>query len=68
MDELSTYPRLDVQRLGCFVEYLYDYVVRELFERVPGLCTVFRVFSCIYLSQMNQGGGHKENDERTRCI
>lgn len=50
MDELSAYPRLDVQRLGCFVEYLYDYVVRELFERVPGLCTVVKPGFLLHLS------------------
>ena len=41
LEKLSTYPRLDVQQLGCFVEYLYGSVVRELFERILGFCTLF---------------------------
>jgi hypothetical protein len=42
MNKLSTCLRFDTQRPGCFAEYLYGYVVRELFEQVPGLCTVFK--------------------------
>ena len=42
VEKLSTYPRLDVKRLGYFVAYLYGSVVRELFKRILGFCTVFQ--------------------------